>query len=258
MMSLLTSNTNAGANPIILASQILPASYVSIIPSMDINIYTLTQRVSPRSCLRFERNSNTLKEWPNMQTMTEALGRDLDIKKSVSSMLSLDKAVEAEQRSIFRSYWERHGQRRTKTSTLHLESKKRSIPRLEPAFDEEMSHDSNNTYERTLKEQESTTTSQRRSIFGLHRCLTKQISTPCFPRCPPTTYRKAASDSELQCKRMSSCMRPAKYSQQSESQNVVKDQQKCKVSFDGRINIVDYNLPAEVWAEDGWSKYFAH
>jgi hypothetical protein len=52
-------------------------------------------------------------------------------------------------------------------------------------------------------------------------------------------------------------MRPAKYSQQSELQSVTKPQQQYKVSFDGRINVVDYNLPVEVWAEDGWSKYFA-
>lgn len=254
MMSLSTSNINAGAFPIILAPQILPAPCVSIISSMDAHMYTFTREVAPRSGLRFELSYDALKEWHSTPTTIVASGCDSDAQSSVSSMFSLEK--EEEQRSIFRSYWKRHGQRCTKTSPFHVETMKRTIPRRVPDLDEEMSQDSNNTYERTLKEQESTT-SQRRSIFGLPICLTKQISTPCFRRYPPMAYRKAVSDSELQCKRMNSCMRPAKYSQQSEIQSVAKHQQQYKVSFDGRINVVDYNLPVEVWAEDGWSKYFA-
>lgn len=238
----------------------MPSISVSTFPSaMTANMHNHNEDdVDELSLARYDLAMDIFKERPGTPSTIATSGYDSDGDHSSVSSLSSGEG-EPDRRSIFRSYWKRNGNLEPSSPASRPGMRKRSMPppQIPNENEQEMNDDSentNNTYERTLKEQEDSP-QPRRSIFGTNiQKLTKQRSVPCFRMNPPLAYRKAVSDSTLQCKRLPSCMRPARFSGLNLRESL---NQQRKVSFDGRIHIVDYDLPVEVWAEDGWSKHFA-
>jgi hypothetical protein len=238
-----------------------PLAFVSPIPSKGTdNMRNHNEGdVDELSLPRYDLVMDILKERPCTPSTIAASGYDSDGDHSSLSSLSFEDA-ELHRRSIFGSYWKQNESLESSSPASRPGMRKRSMPPPQIPIENEYetnddSQTENNTYERTLKEQEDPPKS-RRSIFGTDiQALTKQRSMPCFRINPPLAIRrKAVSDSTLQCKRLPSCMRPARFSGCNLQESV---SQPRKVSFDGRIHIVDYDLPVEVWAEDGWSKHFA-
>lgn len=226
-----------------VSRQLLPPCGTSSFPTYEANMYHCTRESSPKSS-QYDQMMDVFKERPSTPATIATSAVDSDDSNSVSSLSSNE---DEDRRSIFRTYWKQNSNRIAPFAEATSRLRTRSIS-------DEDSDKSNNTYERSLKEQEGIP--RRRSIFGnnAQQCLVKQQSLPCFRMNAPLVYRKAVSDSELQCKRLPSCLRPSKYSGAS---STLKKKCDKEVSFSERTHVVDYTIPVEVWAEDGWSKYFA-
>lgn len=144
-------------------------------------------------------------------------------------------------RSIFKTYWENSGS----SPSISRANLKSSRSTMTPAtasvssWDEESAA---NSYERVLKHKEGVKT-RRRSIFG----SSKHQSMPSFrPYHPAPLERRATSTSELEKRRLPSCLRS-------------RDEHKTgcpSVSFDCEVSVITYSTLKENWAAEGWSKLF--
>lgn len=144
-------------------------------------------------------------------------------------------------RSIFKSYWEKSGSRPSLSRTS------RSISTPTTASVSSHSWDSDeqsaaNSYERILKRNEGVKSS-RRSIFGSQYKSTPSLARPYHPA---PLAQKAKSDSELQKKRLPSCLRSSK----------LKRGRAPSVSFDCEVSVITYSSIQENWAAEGWSEIF--
>jgi hypothetical protein len=189
------------------------------------------------------------------------------LKNYESIHLPLDQQDRQQQpRSIFKKYWDDKGLiplpiRRVRVSS----SGSTMLFRTETAIEEDSASIRDyNTYERTLKAYEEVPSIRRsvgrRSIFD-QGCYTASRSTPSFHLRPNHSYniRKAKSTSILQTR---SCLRPSRFSLQKSGSDDSQFQRKQgdkahSVSFSSSIRIALFEPPAERWAENGWSKWFA-
>jgi hypothetical protein len=127
---------------------------------------------------------------------------------------------------------------------------------------------SGNTYERTLLKREGIKPSPpdnnipRRRLFAgcMNHDNTKPVqrSNSCFgPVSSPMmmlSRRNACSDSALVVRKMSSCLRPPKYSGEEPSRHLDRSR---SVTFAQSASMVKYEIPQEQWAASGWSSYFS-
>lgn len=146
-------------------------------------------------------------------------------------------------RSIFKTYWENSGS----SPSISRANLKSTRSTMTPATASVSSWDSDedsavNSYERVLKRNEGVKT-RRRSIFG----SSQYQSTPSLrPYHPAPLKRRAKSASELEKRRLPSCLRS-------------RDEPKIRcssVSFDCEVSVITYSTLKENWAAEGWSKLF--
>jgi hypothetical protein len=97
--------------------------------------------------------------------------------------------------------------------------------------------------ERILKQNKGIKSS-RRSIFDSQYKSTSSLSRPYHPA---PLEQKAKSDSELQKKRLPSCLRST-----SNFNRVCSS----SVSFDCEVSVITYSSVQENWAAEGWSEMF--
>lgn len=140
-------------------------------------------------------------------------------------------------RSLFGSYWDKSSDMRSLGRPLAL-SRALLIPHL-PSEE-----DSQDCYERTLREVQEEGSPSRRQIFS-RSCYSQ--STPSLARSPRTVnFRKTKSVSALETS-LPSCLRTRQESK-ARSQSV---------SFQEQVTISVFEPPKEIWAPSGWSNWFA-
>ena len=172
-----------------------------------------------------------------------------------SSSSSVVSSSSSTPRSIFQRYWEKHHQGTEAAVTIVDRSPS-------PALSEGESSRcaSTNTYERVLEANEARNRSRRRRIFSDCGCHPDRQAPPAFSeevlslvgalriaREPP---RKTRSSPTLpsSAKARASCLRsPSKQRKRSDS----------SVTFSQQVDVVYFERPKELWASDGWSKYFS-
>lgn len=189
---------------------------------------------------------------------------------SLSSMSSNENET-CQRRQIFAMHWDR-------SPSTHSSKRNRPFPKAQIATrpcpfsggsDNDVDSDetdSENTYERTLKQQEGIKESSllansgRRRIFG--GCMNRsdaqlERSTSCFamsPKLSALTRRNAFSDSALVVQKLPSCLRPSKYS--GDKRTRISSDRSLPVSFSANVTFVTYEMPQEQWAASGWSNLF--
>ena len=150
-------------------------------------------------------------------------------------------SVTSKPRSIFKTYWEKSG---SLPQTIRADKSSHSV--ATPATASVSSWDTDeesaaNSYERVLKRNEGVK-SRRRSIFGSQYQSMPSLDRPYHPG---PLERKAKSSSELEKRKLSSCLRSGERNARSSS-----------VSFDSEVSVITFSPPKENWAADGWSNYF--
>eukprot|EP00545_Synedropsis_sp_CCMP1620_P003602 CAMPEP_0119025204 /NCGR_PEP_ID=MMETSP1176-20130426/33331_1 /TAXON_ID=265551 /ORGANISM="Synedropsis recta cf, Strain CCMP1620" /LENGTH=271 /DNA_ID=CAMNT_0006980697 /DNA_START=128 /DNA_END=939 /DNA_ORIENTATION=+ len=193
---------------------------------------------------------------------------------SSGSLSSLSSDEGGAARSIFSQHWQK-----SKRNAAIATKRRRPFPKTQivaaahpfcTSSDDESDYNSQpsssgNTYERTLRKREGIKASDnspgaaRRILFagcmngdGAAFKSSKKVqrSTSCFaPNSLPMqmllSRRNACSDSALILKKMSSCLRPPKYSGNDPSRHLDRAQ---PVSFALSASIMNYEIPQEQWA----------
>jgi hypothetical protein len=159
----------------------------------------------------------------------------------------------SQQRSIFKTYWEKSGSHPRAPVVPGNKSSSRSDTTATTVASSESSTESDGTdntcanYERSLRRNEGikASRSRRRSIFGDSRG--SMPSLPARPYNAAPLERRAKSTSELEKGKLPSCLRSR------DGQGRVRS---SSVSFDNEVSIYEFSPPKENWAADGWSKWF--
>lgn len=158
--------------------------------------------------------------------------------KSISSKAS----ATSRPRLIFKSYWKKSGSRPSLSRTgLSISTPATASVSSHSWDSNEQSAADNN--ERILKQNKGIKSS-RRSIFDSQYKSTSSLSRPYHPA---PLEQKAKSDSELQKKRLPSCLRST-----SNFNRVCSS----SVSFDCEVSVITYSSVQENWAAEGWSEMF--
>lgn len=154
-----------------------------------------------------------------------------------------DGSATSRPRSIFKTYWESSGDsplmtrahKSSRSVTTHATASVSSW-----GSDEESAA---NSYERILKHNEGVKT-RRRSIFGSQYQSMPSLARPYHPA---PLERRGNSTSELEKRRLPSCLR---------SSPVAARARSSSVSFDCEVSVITFNSHLENWAAEGWSKRF--
>lgn len=196
---------------------------------------------------------------------------DEDEGSSVSTISAGDDTTttSTRRRSLFKPYWEKNGETKTKLEPARCANVPRNL--LIPVHPEVLASlregtdrtftTEENTYERTLESKESP--DSRRKIFG-QGCWSR-ASEPALTLqslAPQLTYlRKARSDSLLlPGQPKSSCLRRGKFSSSCSatlraSSSSTSDN--ASVSFSEDVSVYVFQKSAERFAHEGWSQWFA-
>jgi hypothetical protein len=215
-----------------------------------------------------EIDSEINDEQPNMFPKWVHSSKEVSDDASFSSMSSNENEP-CQRRQIFAMHWDRspstHSSKRSRPFP-NAKGVTRPCPFAAGSDVDSDETDTENTYERTLKQQEGIKESSilansgRRRIFG--GCMNRsdpqlERSTSCFamsPKLSALTRRNAFSDSALVVQKLPSCLRPSKYS--GEKRTRLQSDRSLPVSFSANVTFVTYEMPQEQWAASGWSNLF--
>jgi hypothetical protein len=174
---------------------------------------------------------------PSLDQVSVCSSCDEDDSSLVSSMSS-DEALYQEEkpRSIFRAYWYKKGGRSLQAS----------------AQTKELS-----SFSSSSSSSSSTNTHSRRRIFSK---LSEATPTLPLSAALEVNMRKIKSVSDLHGKPKGSCLRPSRFSGRERRKTEASDSDSdsdSSVTFSSKVDIVIFQAPAERWAADGWSDWFA-
>jgi hypothetical protein len=198
----------------------------------------------------------TTRDTRNATLSTKLLSAELanfwaSLVSSTLCFMSSDKALYQEEkpRSIFRAYWDKKGNRNHDASAQTKE--------LDRGNSSSFFSSSSNTYELSLELREKTadkcqsSPNSHRRIFSK---LSKSTPTLSLTAALDVNMRKNMSISSLHGKPKGSCLRPARLSGCEGRYSEASD---SSVTFSTEVDIVVFQTPAERWAADGWSDWFA-